>query len=114
MSKIDEFSSLINSMHKEEIRTAFRLLSLKVQEQIIGYLKYRGKVLPAISKARSFETLKDFGTGATIFATPDHFIPFPENKTLADMVAEPKKFHDWYEKEITPYTIGFKRWTKQT
>jgi|SRR6478735_4296993 len=90
--KID--CNFIESLNKEDVITLFKIMSLKMQDQIIGYINVYSDIYePAISESETLMPLKSFGIANTHIS--DKFIPFPDNKKLSDMLKEPKKFNDW-------------------
>lgn len=87
-------NNYIESLNDEEVITLFKIMLLKMQDQIIGYINVYSDIYePAISESETLMPLKSFGLVNThIYGK---FIPFPDNKKLSDMLKDPIKFNDW-------------------
>jgi hypothetical protein len=83
----------------DEAKDLFRVASKIMQKHVIGYIKVaEGVFEPAVSDHESFMPLNSFGTSNTFMF--DRFIPFPDNKTLSDMLQNPIEFDKWCKENL--------------
>lgn len=87
-----------NTINKEETMNLFSFVSRKMQEFIVGYIKVGNKYEPAVSENETFMPLSSFGISNTFIS--DKFIPFPDGKTLADMVKTPIEYQKWCDENL--------------
>jgi len=77
----------------DQAKDLFRVASIIMQKHIIGYIRVGGNFEPAVSDTETFMPLNSFGISNTFIS--DQFIPFPDNKSLLDMLKNPIEFNEW-------------------
>lgn len=90
------FKAYIDKFDDKAIRDIFRIVSEKMQEQIVGYIFIDNEYVPAVSDINAFYPLKSFGISNELKPSAI-FKPFPEGKTLKDMVENPFEFNEWLD-----------------
>jgi len=100
MSQVD-FLNIIKESNFETKKMIFSLLREEIQKEIIGYIKNPiGEFEPALSPTHSYLPLRSFGISDNHYAENIEFIPFPDNKSLAQMLEDPVKFNEWCKKNL--------------
>jgi len=100
MSKKD-FSKIIKNFTDKEKREFFSFMSDEMKKQIIGYIiNPFNQSEPALNEYTSYMPLKSFGTSEIHYDSKIRFIPFPDNKTLYDMVDDPINYHKWCKENL--------------
>ena len=81
-----------------------KVASIQMQHVTIGLFKHRGCVEPVVeydeksNMLRCIATTRFFGYGDThISADEGEYIPFPDGKTMAQMLEKPFDWYHWYK-----------------